>query len=156
MLCTLVMIKHCIQYWWVQMDSDGLIWVGGGRVRYQNIQQPPRIAEPRYARKSRIFEIYQTQSWPTEIDSPKSWRSIQLIGKLIATPSHVFLNWESTVFELSMEIEAGVGVGLDSYVTAMSDLVFQGVFRGTEYHDNITFVTKTFCHTSHLSWKRVN
>ena len=41
-----------------------------------------------------------------------------------------------------MEIEAGVGVGLDSYVTAMSDLVFQGVFRGTEYHDNITFVIK--------------
>ena len=42
-----------------------------------------------------------------------------------------------------MEMEAGVGVVLDSYVTAMSDLVFQGVFRGTEYHDNITFVTKT-------------
>ena len=62
--------------------------------------RPPRIAEPRYARKSRIFEIYQTQSWPTEIDSPKSRHSIQLIGKLIATPSHVFLNWESTVFEL--------------------------------------------------------
>ena len=99
-LCTLVMIKHCLQYWWVQMDSDGLISVGGGRVRYQNIQQPPRIAEPRYARKSRIFEIYQNQSWPTEIDSPKSRHSIQLIGKLIATPSHVFLNWESTVFEL--------------------------------------------------------
>ena len=39
---------------------------------------------------------------------------------------------------------AGVGVGLDSYVTAMSDLVFQGVFRGTEYHDIITFVTKLF------------
>ena len=51
-------------------------------------------------------------------------------------------------------MEAGVGVGLDSYVTGMSDLVFQGVFRGTEYHDNITFVTKTFCHASHLSWKR--
>ena len=40
---------------------------------------------------------------------------------------------------------AGVGVGLDSSVTAMSDLVFQGVFRGTEYHDNITFVTRLTC-----------
>ena len=36
-------------------------------------------------------------------------------------------------------------MGLDSYVTAMSDLVFQGVFRGTEYHDNITFVTPLTC-----------
>ena len=43
-----------------------------------------------------------------------------------------------------MEMEAGVGVVLDYYVTAMSDLVFQGVFRATEYHDNITFVTKLF------------
>ena len=42
-------------------------------------------------------------------------------------------------------MKAGVGVGLDSFVTAMSDLVFQGVFRGTEYHDNITFFTRLTC-----------
>ena len=76
-----------------------------------------------------------------------------MIELLCGTPLHhrVYLLINIQQYLSCMEIEVAVGVGLDSYVTAMSDLVFQGVFRGTEYHDNITFVTKTFYHASHLS-----